>query len=333
VNNLKQIGLALHNYESAQGSFPLGAVNVPTGPLANNWTTSVNILNWRVLVLPYMEQSPVYSAINFNVAFRGDDAYDGGQGYTAWSTTFTTWLCPSDPDNGNGRRASYLVDPNNGQYLTGPPPIDPSTGVYATFVPVVNYSGSFGDNFTIGALTPGPNPWETPYCTTPPLGQPQIGWPGFWGTTYNCDITSATGGSLRGIFDYRTTQITTIGSITDGTSNTILAGEVLPQQAYANSFFMLNGNIAMGTTVPLGWDTSGTPLTLPGCLPIGGAVGLPWNCRFSYSHKGFKSKHPGGANILFCDGSVHFLKNTISRITWAALGSRNGGEVISSGSY
>ena len=48
---------------------------------------------------------------------------------------------------------------------------------------------------------------------------------------------------------------------------------------------------------------------------------------------GAASAHPGGANVLFCDGSVKFVKSSINRITWMSLGTRNGGEVISSDAY
>jgi prepilin-type processing-associated H-X9-DG protein len=56
-------------------------------------------------------------------------------------------------------------------------------------------------------------------------------------------------------------------------------------------------------------------------------------CRFGAASKGFKSMHPGGCNFLFGDGSVKFLKASISIPTYAALGSRNGGEVISADAY
>ena len=49
--------------------------------------------------------------------------------------------------------------------------------------------------------------------------------------------------------------------------------------------------------------------------------------------KAARSWHPGGANVLFGDGSVHFMKNSISPLTWVQLGSINGGEVISADSY
>ncbi len=45
------------------------------------------------------------------------------------------------------------------------------------------------------------------------------------------------------------------------------------------------------------------------------------------------SRHPGGVNMLFGDGSVRFVKNAVSLITWRALGTRNGGEVVSSDAY
>jgi type II secretory pathway pseudopilin PulG len=329
TNNQKQIGLALHNYESSQQSFPLGGVS--TNNFAT-WTTNVNNLSWRALVLPYMEGQNLSNSINFSLSMTGANTMDAGQGITAWRTVSNSWLCPSDGDNGDGKRTSYTVDPNNGQWPIDQPPIDPSTGTFSTIVPVSNYAGSFGDNQAIGALTPGGNPWETLTCTTPPIGTPIIGFPGFWGTTYNCDTSSATGGTLRGVFDYRTAQITKIANFTDGTSNTVMVGEVLPIQAADSNFYLFNGALA-GTTMPPNLNTSGTPLTMPGCLASFGAAGMPWNCRFAYSYKGFKGKHPGGVVMCFGDGSVHFIKNSINPVTWAALGSKAGGEVISSDSY
>jgi prepilin-type N-terminal cleavage/methylation domain-containing protein/prepilin-type processing-associated H-X9-DG protein len=330
VNNLKQIGLAVHNYESSNTSFPLGGVSTNN---FGTWTTNVNNYNWRVLILPYMEGTNQANTLNFNISMTGDSSIDAFAGYTAWVVVNNVWLCPSDSGGNNGgSRPSGNVDANNGQYPLGNPPKSPATGTFATTVPVANYAGSFGDNTAIGNLqNGGTNPWETPGCAGPPAGQAQIGFPGFWGTTYNCAISAATGGSLRGIFDYRTGQITRIADITDGTSNTILAGEVLPAEGADNNFYMFNGATA-GTTIPPNWNTAQTPLTGAGCTASFGA-GTNWNCRFSYSNKGFKSKHPGGLNVGLCDGSVRFIKSTINRFTYAAIGSKNGGEVVSADSY
>src|SRR5262249_14893090 len=255
---------------------------------------------------------------------------DSGQAFTMWATTINTWLCPSDPDTQGGRRPSQFADVNRGNYPINNPPIDPSTKTSAAFTPVANYAGSFGDNYCIGPLTATMNPWETRPGTIPPAGQPRIGWSRFWGTMYS-DTLQTTGGVLRGIFDYRTGQLTKLADITDGTSNTVLAGEVLPAQTADSNLYMLNGGTA-GMTVPLNLDTSGVPGVYPGC--VAGAWGTNvWGCRFSYASKGFKSKHPGGANFLFCDGSVKFLKTTINRPVYAALGSKNGGEGVSADSY
>ena len=59
-----------------------------------------------------------------------------------------------------------------------------------------------------------------------------------------------------------------------------------------------------------------------------------WSCRsgLQIAHVA-NSRHPGGVNVLFCDGSVKFIKSSISVPTWWALGTRAGGEVISSDQY
>ena len=73
-----------------------------------------------------------------------------------------------------------------------------------------------------------------------------------------------------------------------------------------------------------------TPLN---CDTAGGFGTANWASRCSYANTGFKSHHPGDANFIFADGSVRFLKQSIAMTTYCALGSRNGGEVVSSDSY
>ena len=198
-------------------------------------------------------------------------------------------------------------------------------------VPVTNYLASFGDNYCIGALTTSAFfPTETPYTIWPPVpGQPRIGWPGYQGTFADVNANlppMGTAGALRGMFDCTTNQVVRLASITDGTSNTISAGESLPAQRADNNVWQFGAN-ADGTTVPINYPT---PLN---CDTAGG-FGTPiWSSRCSYANTGFKSHHPGGANFVFADGSVHFLKQSIAMTTYCALGSRNGGEVVSSDSY
>jgi prepilin-type processing-associated H-X9-DG protein len=128
-----------------------------------------------------------------------------------------------------------------------------------------------------------------------------------------------------------------IAGITDGTSNTFLLGENSPY--YNGSLLWTNGDGTYASTaIPLNWrtnlvdgqiDTDGTvcniytlnSLTTPHCFR---------NQTYNY---GFKSKHPGGANFTMTDGSVRFIKQSINPVTYNALGSRAGGEVLSSDSY
>ncbi len=193
-----------------------------------------------------------------------------------------------------------------------------------TEVPVTSYVGSFGDNYSMTTLVPS-SPWETPCGVNLPPGQPRIGWPGFWGTTYGCNESAGRdgGGKLRGIFDYRTGQITRLGEITDGTSATILVGEALSAQRADVTLWEAH-SAGAGTAIPINLLTERAP-----CSDGRTWTSLDVGCRFSNAYAGFKSEHPGGANFLFCDGSVRFLKESIARTTYAALGSKAGSEIIS----
>jgi prepilin-type N-terminal cleavage/methylation domain-containing protein/prepilin-type processing-associated H-X9-DG protein len=317
VNNLKQIGIALHNYHDLYGVFSPANANAGT-----------NRISWRGLILPYMEGNNTYNSINFSRNMRVDPAH----GYTAYISVSSVWLCPSDSHR-DGVYMPWLQNPAglNPNGITGNPPIDPSTGKQMTVVPISDYAGSFGDNYVIGPLQTPQGPWETPYNSNPAPGQPRIGWNGYWGTNRGGanGTTVNGGGSLRGFFDYEGQQAG-LNSTTDGSSNTILVGEILPYKMADMAFWDLTGQQA-GTTVPINFDSNRIPAGTTDC-PASFGSGT-FGCRFHYAYKGFKSEHPGGCNFLFVDGSVHFLKQSINLVTYCALGSRNGGEVISSDSY
>jgi prepilin-type N-terminal cleavage/methylation domain-containing protein/prepilin-type processing-associated H-X9-DG protein len=328
TNNLKQIGLALHNYHSQNNSFPQGGIRVSDPNTI--WNGNDNGMSWRALILPQMEQNPVYNAINFsNQAGQGTNA----NCYTVGVMTLASWLCPSDGQNGNGLRPAG-IDLNGNSVPDGQYPAyfptDPSTGKPAQVVTVANYAGSYGDNYA--SYGPGVLPWESPRPANwgdppPPLppGQARIGWPGTWGSAID-----GSNGKLRGVFDYISSQTVSLAGVSDGTSNTLMAGEMLPYQDADHNFWFFNGCTA-GTTIPINWNSNAIPPATPGCFvnwwdsPVG--------CRFNSDSKGFKSLHPGGANFLFVDGSVHFLKQSISMASYCALGSRSGGEVTGSDAY
>jgi prepilin-type N-terminal cleavage/methylation domain-containing protein/prepilin-type processing-associated H-X9-DG protein len=330
TNNLKQIGLAFANYEQTNSIYPLGGLTLVTSFSNATWSNESlnNGLSWVAQILPYLEQNTVFSSINFSLSVNNNTVQAMA---TAWYTRLSVMSCPSDGDqqgfrnvgsgNGDGQDISTT---SNGAAIPTPP------GGGTPMIPVENYLASFGDNYCIGCNNSGVTfPTETPISVWPPVpGQPRVGWPGEQGTLLdiNCG-NSGTPGVLRGMFDVSTGQSVKLASITDGTSNTIAAGEGLPAQRADNNVWEWNSG-ANGTTVPINYF-SGQSCTLSG----NGWGSNNWASRCAYTNTGFKSHHPGGCNFLFVDGSVHFLKQSINMLTYCALGSRNGGEVVSSDSY
>jgi len=347
TNNLKQIGLAFANYESSNGMFPLGAMVLCTGPNASSgWGSTApgsvgsidnNGVSWVALILPYLEQNTVWNAINFGVSggssIAAGSTASNAYFATAWYTRLSVLTCPSDGDQEGFRNSGSGT--GDGQDISSPPPVPPGGGT--PMVPVTDYGVSFGDNYCIGALcTAAIFPTETPYTLWPnPPGYPRIGWPGYQGTyaDINANLPPVgANGVLRGMFDVNNGQTVKLSSVTDGTSNTISAGETLPAQRADNNVWEWNSG-GYGTTVPINWP-SPQSCTLPGNGWYPNGTGSSnWASRCAYTNTGFKSHHPGGANFLFVDGSVRFLKQSIAMTTYCALGSRNGGEVISSDSY
>jgi len=110
--------------------------------------------------------------------------------------------------------------------------------------------------------------------------------------------------------------------ITDGQSKTILFGEVRPQCAWHIRKGWCNINsVYTGTGIAINFNTcEGEPGTGTGCNRFSGQ----WACS-----QGFKSQHPGGAFFAFCDGSVHFLQETINMVTYQAMGDRRDGTTFS----
>jgi prepilin-type N-terminal cleavage/methylation domain-containing protein/prepilin-type processing-associated H-X9-DG protein len=329
TNNLKQLGLAFLNYESTNSVYPMGAMTGVTNAANSGWSTQLNNngVSWVALTLPYFEQTNIYNSINFAVAITTSLAQPDFA--TAWYTKIGALQCPTDGDQDGFRADGNSGAGGLGQYPVTAAPLPPNGGT--RMVPVTNYIASFGDNYCIGALTMNAIfPTETSFRTWPPTpGQPRIGWPGYQGTF--ADINAflppvGAPGSLRGMFDCTTNQIVRLSSVTDGTSNTISAGESLPAQRADNNVWQYSAN-ADGTTVPINYPT---PVN---CDIAGGFGTSNWQSRCSYANTGFKSHHPGGANFVFVDGSVHFLKQTIAMPTYCALGSRNGAEVLSADSY
>jgi prepilin-type processing-associated H-X9-DG protein len=127
----------------------------------------------------------------------------------------------------------------------------------------------------------------------------------------------------------RTTRLT---DITDGTSNTMLMSEVITarnDEDYDIRGDMLNDDRPCSQYMTLDTPNSGVDVS-----PYCNANHYPWNppctnANPTYSHKAARSRHTGGVNVLFADGRVQFVQNSIASTVWRALGTMNGGEVVS----
>jgi prepilin-type N-terminal cleavage/methylation domain-containing protein/prepilin-type processing-associated H-X9-DG protein len=295
VNNFKQLGIAMHNYHDSQGSFPIGRMGsgYNYSPLPNQRRT------WAFSILPFLEQSATFNAINFNLQF-----------YESANTTIIrlrlkSFQCPSDqawtqePDTAYPRgKGNFAVNWGNTHYAQADAVLLSSLGY--------------------------PNPWNT----GPMLLQGAPGGVYFTGAPFMGNLSSG----LR--------------DMTDGTSNTILVGEVIMgYNASGGTAYDHRGDIFNDDLNCTMFNTYTTPNSrIPDGMGGDPVTGRPW-CSFGQSvnvppcngvtpsFNASRSRHPGGVNTLMGDGSVRFTKDAINIVTWRALGSSRGGEVISADSY
>ncbi len=303
VNNLKQIGLALHNYNQAMSVFPPGYVssinkiitnacdmdqeNQSGVDLGTGWA-------WGSMILPFLEQQPLYNTINFNLSV----AYPANN--TCSLTALTIYLCPSDS---GPSVVPVFEDP--------PDPANPGSYNATHIVDTLsrgNYVGMYG----LGEICSQSNALDA--ANNNGLGPM---------------------GSHAGIF-YRNVS-TSIAGITDGTSNTTMVGERSHNLSYVTWVARsINGWLGKTSLVEGGTDQF-NPSPEECWTQILGPCGLEDGLRTINNPEAhvedYWSMHTGGANFMFADGSVHFLKTSINPIPWRALATRNWGEVISSDSY
>jgi len=138
---------------------------------------------------------------------------------------------------------------------------------------------------------------------------------GYATNPYGDPSTAGATPTARGMF-YQGTMAVNMASVSDGTSNTILCGERLPHISWYYQWTDSLQSIGY-TVVPFSSLASSSPAT----------------ATTSDQSFGFRSVHNGGSNFAFVDGSVHFLKASISQPTFNALGTRNGGEVLNADAY
>jgi len=303
VNNMKQLGLAVHNYNGIQNIFP---ANLYLHPNYSSAAYSWNNSSWIVMILPQMEQQALYNATNFNFMWGTNQignwsaTYLGNQNMTVRQTVINSLLCPSDP--------SPATDTTNADEI--------NTSLAAG----TSYVGNLGDN----CLACAPGNTLVSFCASQgyncrgnQLGDPLTNTVGVPGTP--------TG---SGIF-WREDQGVPLSAITDGTSNTFLAGEQIMKVTQWNAWVEANQCVG-STALPLNYIAPGVTISGNGSSVIATGASDVGSWTHWYS---FRSMHPGGGNFLMCDGSVKFVKNSINMATYQALSTRGQGEVIDASAY
>ncbi len=325
TNNLKQLGLAVQNYISTNSTFPLMVMPPPVylgGPWNNSHT-------WYSAILGFMEQQQIFNAINFNVPPDPTEPSSPGLGVanlTAGGTQVATFLCPSEsqttPLYSYGNFSFYLA--NYVGNFGGPAQIQPYSG---TMIPVwdieFNYMQVVGPA-RLASVTDGTS--NTALFSERLVSLPWNGWP---------PQTIPAGSQDARRFAYMGTAGAAAKSGMAGALTFAKACQAIPgtQPEYYNDGCMMGQRGFIGFSLDLSY-TSYNHVGPPNSVPcINPAMGYSWACIDPSSSAPASSNHPGGANVAFSDGSVHFLKNTVALQTWWALGSRNLGEVISSDSY
>jgi prepilin-type N-terminal cleavage/methylation domain-containing protein/prepilin-type processing-associated H-X9-DG protein len=281
VNNLKQLALAAHNYESTHLVYPPGQikVNFAAAPKFRGFSLFVNML-------PFIEQQPLYNRWNFA------DPLSNADGTTAnTSIVLSALLCPSD-----------VIQQN---------PI--STGSDRWYA-IASYGGNGGSQ------------------SHPP------------GNLSSDGVFHASGPAAP---NFR--QVAPAG-ITDGLSNTLFFGERnhldLNYDSFLPSGWIMEPMWQWGWWAPSGGNYGLSDVTMSTLAPVNYKLGFNYDNRPSdaSSQQGFAtydaqrvcafgSQHPGGANFAMADGSVRFLKDSMSMPILKALGTRAGGEVVSADSY
>jgi prepilin-type N-terminal cleavage/methylation domain-containing protein/prepilin-type processing-associated H-X9-DG protein len=259
-NNLKQWGLAMHNYHDTYGRLPIGHSSSPRH-------------TWVAHLWPFIEQdntAKLYGDVNVQQFYTPNATiYHTMNG--ACGVKVAQYYCPSD-------FGADLDDPSQtycrrrGNYVVNWGP----NAIYAA----PSRPGPFGDI--------GGNP--------------------------------------------ATPQITTLVSITDGTSNTLLMSECLMAQSHDDNDWRGDiqndqGEFCFSTLIT---PNSSSPDLIDGGWYQPSPEMGPAATAGSDEYYGARSRHSGGVNASLCDGSVRFVSNAISLATWAAAGSMAGNEVLGS---
>jgi prepilin-type N-terminal cleavage/methylation domain-containing protein len=301
INNLKQLGLAIHNYESTYSVLPPQQVLTFTGT-GVAWKSQ-----WGVTsrLLPFAEQGPLVNALNYTLK-TSDPANT-----TVVSTTVKLLICPSEVNTQASTSTSA------------------TTGVVSAYG-VSNYGWCEGDWYVFGGYGAvpnrsafGPNMSRKYAAFTDGLSQTVLGAEvkTYVPAYHDCPSVVPPVMASPTAFPDPTSVIVTVAAAAFG-CKAPASGHT--RWCHGNTFYD-------GFTTALPPNTqslSGLPAVDSDFVSEDEDDGGP-----TFSAVTARSYHPGGVNALIGDGSVRFIKNSIAWSTWRALGSVGGGEVISADSY
>ncbi|GAC1467199.1 MAG: DUF1559 domain-containing protein [Isosphaeraceae bacterium] len=312
TNNLKQIGLSLHNYESSNVVFPPGGESTNFNPPSGFPATQFVDGGWGTLarVLTFIEGGSSFNALNFNVDYNERT----GMNTTGASTVLNVFICPSAIRSPGGGRDG--ADPND---------------------PASTLSNGYGVT-DYGA---------TVYTDISPTGT--VGGPGSSRATPYRDKRFRANGLLK-------QGATKISEITDGTSNTIAIAEDAGRDSFFQSPYTESYYDGVNARPVLGQGPAGPSAQRrywrwaepDGAFGVSGAPNNkarpmkelnPWGSggvtagNNAGANDEIFSYHSGGGNVLFGDGSVRFLKDSVNVVTLRSLVTASAGEVLSADQY
>jgi prepilin-type N-terminal cleavage/methylation domain-containing protein/prepilin-type processing-associated H-X9-DG protein len=333
-NNLKQMGLALHNYHDSMGFLPT-AGSADGKPFSGGpWPIGGEGTNWSIYILPYIEQGNVFKKLTFN----GDSGWTNDQtqvsgGYTSSALNNVTLIngvglklyrCPSDTKPDMIRNDSNVRDASGNESLLV------NRNSYVAIAGAVNNLDGSGQ-FRESRNTDGSS-WSWQFGITA------------WGGVIvpdnaNIKITSITDGTSNTmVISEQSAQLTALspsgniindqysvtstgGGLFRGHSNGQSNGIVNPPAAWMDARGQTYTTIRYGINQKTGWTCGGAN----GIGVCGGGSGF-WNSEGA--NVPLVSNHTGGVNALFADGSVHFLHDGTPLVTLARLATRDDGGVL-----
>ena len=298
TNNLKQLGLGLHNYEGSHGALPPSVVLRGAGDTVH-WFG-----NWGVhcRTLPVLEQAPVFNAINFDL----NNAYEAPQNTTVSSLVVPAFLCPSDGKSPVTEHDFGKAAGTNYGFCMG------DWFVWGGFRGPENRS-AFGPNRSrrLADFADGTEPddarrrGQAPAALLPRLRRPDAG-------ERSNVVPAPDADPYR-----RPPSISAAAVRAQGTGHTEWGDGMVHQSGFTTAWTP-NKKVLGTSDRRLDLDITGQR------EKVGGPTFAAITAR---------SYHPGGVNVLIGDGSVRFVKDTIDGTTWRGLGTVAGGEIVGADAF